>query len=126
MPKKHHIDEARAENCNWADIARPLQCTSRHLGNWRQKTGFNARDPYVYATQELSDEELDALLKAYLAEHPERGERTTIGYLRSQNLHISRLRIRQSINRIDSAGRPPGKAGKPHSSYKAERYVLEK
>ena len=52
----------------------------------------------------ISDAELDELVGNVVLLHPQCGERSVTGYLRSQGHHIQRERIRQSIRRVDPVG----------------------
>ena len=53
---------------------------------------------------EISDQRLDELVIRYKQTHPFDGERMLIGYLRSQDIHLPRRRIRECIHRVDAGG----------------------
>ena len=53
---------------------------------------------------EMSDEDLDQIVKGYLESHPKSGIRYLTGHLRTQGLRIQRRRLQQSINRVDQLG----------------------
>ena len=53
---------------------------------------------------EISDQRLDELVIRYKQTHPLDGERMLIGYLRSQDIHLPRRRIRECIHRVDAGG----------------------
>ena len=61
-------------------------------------------DSSLIGYTDISDSELDDLAIRYKSTHPHDGERMLIGYLRSQNVHVQRWRIRQSILRVDPEG----------------------
>ena len=53
---------------------------------------------------DLSDQQLDQLIASYKETHPHDGERMVIGFLRSQNIHVPRTQVRESIHRVDPQG----------------------
>ena len=53
---------------------------------------------------EISDQRLYELVIRYKQTHPFDGERMLIGYLRSQDIHLPRRRIRECIHRVDAGG----------------------
>jgi hypothetical protein len=53
---------------------------------------------------EITDAELDGIVRQYKAEKPSAGYRYVIGFLRSQGLHVQRDRITRSIHRVDRLG----------------------
>ena len=52
----------------------------------------------------LSDDELDHLVQNVVSLHPQSGEKTVVGQLRSQGIKIQRERVRQSLRRVDPTG----------------------
>ena len=53
---------------------------------------------------DISNAELDELVIGYKRSHPHDGERMLIGFLRSNNIHVPRSRVRQCIHRVDPSG----------------------
>jgi len=54
---------------------------------------------------EITDDELDKLIRQYRSENPDAGRAYIFGYLRSNHqLRIPRKRVIDSMNRIDSLG----------------------
>ena len=53
---------------------------------------------------DLSDQEIDQVIANYKETHPHDGERMIIGFLRSQNIHVPRTQVRESIHRVDPQG----------------------
>ena len=53
---------------------------------------------------DLSDQQLDQLIASYKETHPYDGERMVIGFLQSQNIHVPRTQVRESIHRVDPQG----------------------
>ncbi len=58
-----------------------------------------------YAYSDVSDEDLDRLVKAYRETRPESGIRYLIGFLRQNGLRLQLPRVKSSIQRIDPLGR---------------------
>ena len=53
---------------------------------------------------EMSDEDLDQIVKGYLESNPKSGIRYLTGRLRTHGLRIQRRRLEQSIKRVDRLG----------------------
>ena len=53
---------------------------------------------------DVSDQELDSIIQAYKATHPNDGETIVTGHLRSLQINVPRRRIRESIHRVDPSG----------------------
>ena len=78
------------------DIAAIFGCSRSTIQRRQRECGIRNSD---FTT--LSDVEL---VGSVVLLHPQCGERSVTGYLRSQGLHILRERIRQSIRRVDPLG----------------------
>ena len=75
-------------NCSTRTIQRrllELQITSQHFSH-------------------ISDCDLDQIVRAFNALHPQCGERVVMGHLRSQGIRVQRARVRASLHRVDSIG----------------------
>ena len=73
---------------------------------------------------EISDDDLDQIVKGYLENHPSSGRRYVTGRLRTQGLRIQRWRLEQSIKRVDRLGqtlRHRMTAKKPRRQYHVSR-----
>ena len=74
---------------------------------------------------DISDEDLDALVQQYLQENPGGGRAYIIGRLRAaHSLHIQRHRVIKSMERVDHLGmgmREQVGAKKKHTQYKVPR-----
>ena len=68
---------------------------------------------------DLSDQEIDQVIANYKETHPHDGERMIIGFLRSQNIHVPRTQVRESIHRVD----PQGVAARSVKLIQRRRYV---
>ena len=58
----------------------------------------------IVGSTDLTDSELDEIVREYKLTHPNDGEVMTIGHIRSCNLAIPRSRIRMSLHRVDPSG----------------------
>lgn len=58
-----------------------------------------------YKFSELSDEDLDILVKTFCATKPESGIRYLIGFLQRHGLRVQQKRVLSSISRVDRLGR---------------------
>jgi hypothetical protein len=52
----------------------------------------------------ITDAELDTLVRGYKAAKPTAGRRYTIGFLRNQGLRVQKERVRKSLARVDGLG----------------------
>ena len=86
-------------NFRIVDIAAMFGCSSSTIQRRQREYRIRSSD---FST--LSDAELDELVGSVILLHPQCGERSVTGYLRSQGHRIQRERIRQCIRRIDPFG----------------------
>ena len=74
---------------------------------------------------DISDTDLDSLVKAFREAHPDSGLRYLIGFLRKSGLRIQRERVRSSVSRVDKLGkslrRQVRKKVKRRDKYKVKR-----
>ena len=77
---------------------------TQRMGISRSTLYRKLEDSNLIGYTDISDGELDDLVTRYKSTHPHDGERMLIGYLRSQNIHVQRWRICQSIHRVDPEG----------------------
>jgi hypothetical protein len=54
---------------------------------------------------DLSDQDLDLLVKSFRAENPDSGIHYLVGFLRRHGLRIQKRRVTSSISRVDRLGR---------------------
>lgn len=80
------------------DIAKVLKVSRSHLQTVMKRHGITR----VYS--DISDNDLDKLLREYKAERPESGIAYGIGYLRRRNFRIQRDRVAKALKRIDRVG----------------------
>ena len=82
-----------------SDIASLFLCSTRTIERRMAEFSLRASD---YST--ISDGNLDQLVERIISLHPQCGEKTVLGQLRSQGYKIQRQRIRDSIQRVDPIG----------------------
>ena len=68
----------------------------------RRKNELNIPDDLAYS--EISDEELDNLLRTLRLQQPHSGQQMLMGLIRSLGIRIHRERLRDSLYRIDTFG----------------------
>ena len=78
------------------DIALIFGCSRRTIKRRLYELGIRSND-----FTPLSDDELDHLVQNVVSVHPQSGEKTIVGQLRSHGIKIQRERIRQSLRRVD-------------------------
>ena len=101
-PESKHIDEEtvviyRCLHYNWKKVAELLGVHMNTLGRWRHRVGF------VDPLESVPNDDLDRVIAQFSQKN--RGEMTCIGHLRSLGIYAPRSQIRESINRVDYAGR---------------------
>ncbi len=92
-----------------------------HRNTLREKLKENSINT---SFSDISDDDLDQIVKGYRDSHPNSGIRYLRGRLRSQGLCIQRWRLRESITRVDRLGqtlRRRTRAKKPHKQYHVSR-----
>lgn len=85
---------------NWQGIASLFGIDRRTLFQHRQRLGII---PLGFA--ELSNYELNTIVRQILQRTPNAGETYILGSLRSRSIRIQRWRVRQSLHEIDPIGR---------------------
>lgn len=80
------------------DIASMFGCSRRTIE--RRLLEFGISNNFT----SLTDEDLDDIIQTILCVHPQCGEKTITGRLRSQGIKIQRERIRNSMRRVDPSG----------------------
>ena len=78
---------------------------SRELNVSRQTLYWRIGDSNLAGYTNISNQELDSIISVYLANHPNDGERTVIGHLRSSEIFVQRSCVPDSIHRVDRSGR---------------------
>ena len=81
----------------WKGIASILNVSERTIRRRRQEFNMPAfKDEF----SDLSDEQVDEMVRDILTNSPNSGERMVIGSVRSRGLKLTRERLRDSINRV--------------------------
>ena len=81
------------------DIANFFQCSRRTIERRMAELSLRWCDFTV-----MSDSDLDLRVEGIISMHPQCGEKSVSGLLRSQGCKIQRQRIRESIRRVDPVG----------------------
>ena len=82
------------------EIASLYGCSARTVR--RRILSYNLQEMIEFS--ELSDEDLDELVAQFVNIFPCAGQKTLAGYLQTQNYHIQRWKIRESMLRVDPCG----------------------
>jgi hypothetical protein len=53
---------------------------------------------------EITDDQLDELLREYREKHPDTGASYVIAFLQDQNIRLQRWRVRDALRRVDGVG----------------------
>lgn len=82
------------------DIAKILRVSPKTIQRRVDQYGFS--DEVCFS--DVDDVLLDEITKQFVSTHPNSGERSLSGYLRSIGLRIQRTRVRESLMRVDPTG----------------------
>ena len=88
----------------WAQIAKCLNISERTL--YRRVEGFGINEQF----SNITNVELDELLRNVMALTLRAGESYIRGSLRSRGIHIQRWRVRERLNILDPVGRAAGRS----------------
>lgn len=97
---EEQINFYRNLDFSYVDIAKKLNWSESTLYRWRIRNNY--QDPRQGA--EITDEELDSMIRSYARDHPERGEGTFKSCLAVDGIRIPRWRLRASMHRVDPEG----------------------
>jgi Bacterial regulatory protein, Fis family len=82
-----------------------MKVLSQLLGIHRNTLRYKLKEMGLYHRfSNLTDIDLDLLIKVYKQLRPNSGIRYTIGFLHRHGLHIQKERVRKSLQRIDGLG----------------------
>lgn len=86
---------------SWEDIARALGVSRGTIYNHLNDVGIhNTRRTYT----EIDDEELDHVIATICQNHPFIGSTIVSGHLEAMHIHLPRLRVQESLRRVDPLG----------------------
>jgi hypothetical protein len=91
----------REMGLDWTKIAQSFNTSSRTLSRLRKK--YNIEDTIPQYTV-ISDDDLDLIVKRIKRDQPFYGQVMMMGALKSENIRITRQRLRDSIQRVDAMG----------------------
>lgn len=87
--------------CTWSAIADAMGVARSTLYSHLNHAGIStSRLAYTI----ISDDDLDGLVAAISIHHPLAGAAIVQGHLESQEIHVPILRIRESLQRVDTIG----------------------
>ncbi len=92
----------RSIGFRWVSIAKLLMVSERTLHRRRIELGWPARESEF---SDISDDDLDEVVRQIVSRTPNAGETMTFGALRGHGLHVQRHRVCKSINTVDPTGR---------------------
>ena len=92
----------RSVGFTWRKIAKFLFVSERTLRRRRQEMGWPMGEQEF---NEISNQNLDNVVRDILSMSPNSGERMVMGALRGRGLLVQRYRVRESINRVDPVSR---------------------
>lgn len=92
----------RSIGFRWVSIAKMLMVSERTLRRRRIELGWTVGDSEF---SDISDQDLDEVVRDIVSLTPNAGETMTFGALRGRGLRVQRHRVRESINRVDPVGR---------------------
>jgi len=96
---KEQIETLREIGMNWKGIASCLGVSERTL--YRRRMEFGLSDSYT----EITDEDLDDVIKNTLELTPYSGEVYVRGSIKGKGIDVQRSRVRESLQRLDGVGR---------------------
>lgn len=91
----------REMGLDWTKIAQSFDISSRTLSRLRKK--YNIEDTIPQYTV-ISDDDLDLIVKRIKRDQPFYGQVMMMGALKSENIRITRQRLRDLIQRVDAMG----------------------
>lgn len=91
------VEYLRELRFSWTSIAKILDVSRSTLYRRLDEEGISRQLTYT----DISNLELDAVVRDIKHAHPNSGERLLIGHLAQQNIIVPRFRVRASIHRVD-------------------------
>ena len=97
------VVKMRRLGLRWQVIADRQKVHINTLTNWRRENGFEENDDNPLF--EVDDDDLDVIVKDFLDGQGQRGDQIMNGHLTSLGIAATRQRVRDSVKRVDAAGR---------------------
>ena len=91
------VEFLRALHLLWIRIAEILDISRHTLYRWLKNEGILQELQFT----EISDNDLDEVMKGIKEEHPNDGEVLVSGHLLAKGIRVPRSRMRASIHRVD-------------------------
>ena len=92
----------RSEFNSWTEVAADLGVSRQTVYNRRRELGFSLD---FEGFSNITNDDLDSIVRDELSAFPRTGETNLIGGLRSRGIYVQRWRVRQSIVRVDPINR---------------------
>lgn len=99
---KEQLEGLRSLGFSWTSISKMLGVSEKTLRRRREAYDMSStREQFM----EVTDDEVDELVKSALEVSPNSGERMVMGFFRGRGVYVQRWRIRKSIWRVDPVNR---------------------
>lgn len=99
---REQLEGLRALGFSWAAIARLLGISEKTVKRRREDYDMSNHD---VCFSDITNDELDSLVKHVLEVSQNSGERMIMGWFRGRGIRIQRWRLREAISRVDPIGR---------------------
>lgn len=99
---KEQLEGLRSFGFSWISISKMLGVSEKTLRRRREAYGIPST---LEQFMEITDDQVDDLVKSALEVSPNSAERMVIGFLRGRGVYVQRWRIRESIWRVDPVNR---------------------
>lgn len=90
------VELLRGSGYTWNEIAESLQVSRTTLWRCLNEAGYE-----IERFTDISDDELDGILRQLQRDHPNCGQQLLLGYLRQRGVIVQRRRLRESVARTD-------------------------
>lgn len=97
---EHALSTLLEQQFTQVDIAQLLGCSTKTIHRRIVRYGLSRFIQYT----EITDDDLDALVKDFVANFPTAGQKTLAGHLNTLGYRIQRFKIRESLYRVDPWG----------------------
>lgn len=95
-----HLRALIGARFSFCDISKILKVSPKTV--CRRVVQYGLEDDVCFS--DIKDRELDEITRLFVSTHPNSGERSLTGFLRSNGLRVQRIRVRESLTRVDPIG----------------------
>ena len=99
---QEQLEGLRSLGFSWISISKMLGVSEKTLRRRREAYSMSSA---VKLFSDISDDEIDHLVKFVLEGSPNSGERMMMGWFRGRGIRVQRWRLRESVSRVDPIGR---------------------